>query len=111
MAKTESLTVEILKQIRAEGKKTRDEVKQTRDDLSASIEEVRDEVTQTRYELSARVDSVEGAVNELATQMVFVVRHIKQTSPLCRETARDVDELKQRVDTLEVHTGVKKGNP
>ncbi len=99
------LTIEILKQIR-------DEMSATRTELRDEIRATREELHATRTELSGRIDtlttrveSVETTLVELATQQRFVVRHLTTLSRRDRHLEDELDELRTRVDALEVRVG------
>lgn len=83
MSEPESLTVEILRQIR-------DEIVATRTDLGARIDQT-----------NTRLDAVEHTLLELSEQQRFVVRHLEALTARDRMLERDVDELRTRVDAIE----------
>lgn len=109
MTEVESLTVQILQQIR-------DELRLTRQELSAQIGETNQRLDQTNQRIdqtnqrldqsNLRLNAVEGTLNELATQMVFLVKHARNSAKRERRIESDVRELKERVARLEVHTGL-----
>lgn len=101
MSEPESLTVEILRQIR-------DEIVATRTDLGARIEQTNARLDATRTELAGRIDqtnvrlhAVEHTLLELSEQQRFVVRHLEALTARDRTLERDVDELRTRVDAIE----------
>lgn len=90
MSEPESLTVEILRQIR-------DEIVATRTDLGARIDQTNVRLDQT----NTRLDAVEHTLLELSEQQRFVVRHLEALTARDRTLERDVDELRTRVDAIE----------
>ena len=110
MTEVESLTVQILQQIR-------DELRTTREELSSRIDRTNERIGQTNERLdqtnerigqtNQRLGLVEGALGDMATQLVFLVKHAKSSARRERRIEQDVGELKERVTRLEEHTGVK----
>ncbi len=97
MSEPESLTVEILRQIR-------DEIVATRTDLGARIDQTNVRLDQTNIRLdqtNTRLDAVEHTLLELSEQQRFVVRHLEAPTARDRTLERDVDELRTRVDAIE----------
>jgi chromosome segregation ATPase len=87
MDSADGLTVETLKQ-------TRDEVKQTRLDLSERIDA-----------RNARLRALEGDGDDMAS----LVRGMEALARCEPERARELEELNQRITRLEAHTGLKRG--
>ncbi|HEX8792880.1 MAG TPA: hypothetical protein VF765_18165 [Polyangiaceae bacterium] len=84
------LTIEILKNIR-------DEVRQTRTDLSGRIDTMRDELSRRIVESEIRTST---AVTELAgavSQMTGVLRASHDLRPRVERCELDIAELKKRV--------------
>ena len=103
MTEVESLTVEILRQIR-------DELRTTREELSARIDQTNERIEQTNERIeqtNERLGVVEGALEGMATQLVFLVKHAKSAARRERRIEHEVFELKERVIRLEEHTGMK----
>jgi chromosome segregation ATPase len=97
VADVESITVEILKQIR-------DEIRTTREDLGGRIDQTNQRLDQTNQRLdqtNQRLDHVEGTLVELATQNAFLVRHAKRVSARDKRFQGELDELRKRVDDIE----------
>ena len=72
------------------------------------LREIRDAIVTTRTELSARIDItnermgvVETTLRDLAEQQRFVVRHLSALTSHDRKLETDVDELRGRVDAIE----------
>jgi septal ring factor EnvC (AmiA/AmiB activator) len=100
----ESLTVEILKQIR-------DEIRTTRVDLVGRIDQTNQRLDQTNQRLdqtnqrldqtNQRLDQVETTLLDLAEQQRFVVRHLKALADRDSRLEREIDDLRSRVDAIE----------
>jgi chromosome segregation ATPase len=103
MTEVESLTVQILQQIR-------DELRTTREELSSRIDRANERIGQTNERIGQTNQSlggIAGKVGDMATQLVFLVKHAKSSARRERRIEQDVGELKERVTRLEEHTGVK----
>ena len=93
------LMLRILEQIR-------DELRSTRVELSARIDETNARLDATRVELSSRIDqtntrlgAVEGTLVELATQQRATVTYLRE------HVAGDMADLRRRVQVLEARAG------
>lgn len=86
----DSVTVQVLKEIR-------DEVRQTNERLDRTNERLE----QTRTELSGRLGQVEGTLLDLAEQQRFVVRWLKAKGERDTRMEGEVALLKARVDAIE----------
>jgi len=85
-----SLTVEILKQIR-------DEIRATREDLGGRIDQTNQRLDQTNQCL----DHVESTLLELAEKQRFVVRHVTTVRQREDDIEREIGLLKTRMDAVE----------
>lgn len=110
MGETADLTIEILKQIR-------DEIRVTRADLSARIDETNARLDQTNSRLdqtnsrldqtNSRLDRVEETLLELAQQQRFVVKHLRASRKRELRIEADVIELRKRVEAIESRLGLR----
>ena len=99
MAEAENLTVQILREIRDELKGTNARIDQT----NARLDQTNERLDQTNERLGA----VETTVNEMSEQLVFLVKHARNSARHQREADEAIDDLRQRMDRVEVHTGLK----
>lgn len=97
---TKNMTVEILKQIR-------DEIRDTRVELSGRIDRTREELSGRIDQTNFRLGSVEGALLELATQQRFVVRYVTAIGDRDSRLDGEVADLRVRVEALEAKADVK----
>lgn len=117
MGETADLTIEILKQIR-------DEIRVTRADLSARIDETNARLDQTNARLdqtnsrldqtnsrldqtNSRLDRVEETLLELAQQQRFVVKHLRASRKRELRIEADIIELRKRVEAIESRLGLR----
>jgi hypothetical protein len=90
MATEASLTVEILKQIRDEGRKTNQRLDETSQRLSERLDQLRAETRQGFAMVGDRLDRIDQRMDNFLTG----------------EHRRDHEELRERVSRLEQHVGL-----
>lgn len=102
------LTIEILKGIREEARKTNDEVRRTNE----RIEQTNERLGELRTDLVDRIERVERRQTEtevhLATELVGVAGAVREVRDLLREDRglRDrVDDHERRIAEMERRTG------
>jgi len=93
----DSVTVQVLKEIRDEVRQTNERLDQTNERLDQTNERL----DRTRTELSGRLGHVESALVELAEQQRFVVRWLKAKGERDRRLEGEVAVLRSRVDAIE----------
>jgi uncharacterized protein YukE len=98
------LTIEILKDIRAEMRSTRQELSATREELSATREELSERIDGT----NKRLDVFAEGQLRLRTEVIEIISAVQQLTSVLREDRqlrRQVDDHERRLGSLEHRTG------
>jgi chromosome segregation ATPase len=96
----DALTLTILTEIR-------DEIRSTRHDLNARLDQTNARLDQTNVRLdetNQRLGHLETTMSELAQQQTFVVRWLKAGTRRDRRIEQDLVKLTARVDALEARS-------
>lgn len=89
----ENLTLEVLKQIREEGKKTNERINET----NARLDQLRDELSRRIVESEMRTATAITALAGTVGDLVTFVKQDRDLRPRVEQCERDITDLKSRL--------------